>query len=340
MKDDFNGTANNGGVSDQRQILGQQLLQAVEDGHLKRIISLIEQGAYLDEKDSSGNTPLMIAIRQGEKEKDQEIVRTLIKYMNDGGYSFNDANERGENAAVIAVKNKRALFLDILVRDTNINLDDPDNNGNTPLILAAGWGLGGMVSSLIKADVFVNAQNAMGESALIEAARKGYVHIVKDLLNEGNANPDLQDRYDSTALLLAIEHGFTQTAKVLIGNHAKLDKRDSSGNHAVHWACYSGDLEILQILIRENMWLDDKNYYGFTPMILACKWRHPEIVRELLAAGADWTPVSREGHDALWFAENNYNRKAAKMIKAAIKAAAEAESNRNNNSGNNPRKAA
>jgi uncharacterized protein len=75
-------------------------------------------------------------------------------------------------------------------KGANLNLKDRD--GNTPLILAAisRWNDG--VTTLIRLKAQVNAQNRLGETAVLKAVQARDLNLVKALIEAG-ANPDLGD---------------------------------------------------------------------------------------------------------------------------------------------------
>lgn len=85
-------------------------------------------------------------------------------------------------------------------KGANLNLKDRD--GNTPLILAAitRWGEG--VSTLIRLKAQVNAQNRLGETAVLKAVQARDLTLVKALI-DGGANPDIADNSGISARIAA-----------------------------------------------------------------------------------------------------------------------------------------
>lgn len=107
----------------------------------------------------------------------------------------------GEAGIHIVVRRSDLGWLGLLYqKGANLNLKDRD--GNTPLILAAvsRWLEG--ASTLIRLKAQVNAQNRLGETALLKAVQARDVDLVKILL-EAAANPDLSDNSGTSARSVA-----------------------------------------------------------------------------------------------------------------------------------------
>lgn len=70
--------------------------------------------------------------------------------------------------------------------DSRQNLvDDRDDNGTTPLMLAAGKGLLAIVKELLNHGADVNAQDLDNWTALLCATKAGYLEIVEILVENG-----------------------------------------------------------------------------------------------------------------------------------------------------------
>ena len=110
------------------------------------------------------------------------------------------------------------------------------------------------VTALLAKGVNVNASSADGFTALIIAASKGHVEILKILLNAG-ADTSIQN-----------EHGAT----------------------ALHYAAQNGHVEILKALLDAGADVNIKcELYAGTALIIAASKGHVEIVKALLDSGAD-----------------------------------------------------
>ena len=69
-----------------------------------------------------------------------------------------------------------------LLIDAGADVNRPDTNGQTPLMLAVNEQLSGLIELLIKAGADVNMQNKEGETAVNLTASQGSVECLKLLL--------------------------------------------------------------------------------------------------------------------------------------------------------------
>ena len=83
---------------------------------------------------------------------------------------------------------------------------------------------------------------------LIEAAKEGYTEEVQELLNIG-INPNFQDKYGMTALMLALFNGHLDIGCLLLEKKADVNLQSKSGFTALIEASYRGNMDIIRILI-------------------------------------------------------------------------------------------
>jgi len=100
-------------------------------------------------------------------------------------------NDTGEAAVHIVTRRGDLGWLGLLYQK-GANLNVKDREGNTPLILAAitRWSDG--ASTLIRLKAQVNAQNRLGETALLKVVQARDLGLAKALIEAG-ANPDIAD---------------------------------------------------------------------------------------------------------------------------------------------------
>ncbi|MBU6475417.1 MAG: ankyrin repeat domain-containing protein [Alphaproteobacteria bacterium] len=123
------------------------------------------------------------------------------------------------------------------------------------------------MQDLIKRGADINAQDNLGYTPLIIAARLGRIDCARILLGHG-AEIDKADHQGHTALLWASFYGYTETATLLAGRGADPDVRGKKGT-ALTCATFFGREEIVRVLLQYGADIDKADPNGLTPVMLA-----------------------------------------------------------------------
>jgi ankyrin repeat protein len=176
---------------------GGELHQAIMSLKLSVLKNLLKKKPNINEKDSSGNTPLHLALSRripepSAKSSEQLLSRTkkeaanqleIAKLLIKNGADVNARGFAGRTPLLNAItldESISAQTVNLLLAKKS-NLDTQDNQGFTPLM---------------------------------EAARTNKINLIKILLAKG-ADKDLKNCQQKTALMLAEEGGFTKAAGML-----------------------------------------------------------------------------------------------------------------------------
>ncbi|MEJ2289136.1 MAG: serine hydrolase [Deinococcales bacterium] len=103
------------------------------------------------------------------------------------------------------------------------------------------------------------------QATLHAAALMGDVATVRELLAAG-ADPNAQDAYGSTPLIIAATFDHPAVAQVLIEAGADLDLQNSDGSTALHAAAFLGRTEIVRMLLEHGANRYLRNNAGSTPL--------------------------------------------------------------------------
>jgi ankyrin repeat protein len=124
------------------------------------------------------------------------------------------------------------------------------------------------------------------KSALLRAAERGNVAIVKVLLNHGG---NIKARSSSlhTALHYAAKMGNQALVQLLLGEGAPIEARDSLQQTPLHMAAAAGHQTVVQTLLDSGAKATVKDYYQQTPLFLAATSGHKEIVEIMIQQGVD-----------------------------------------------------
>jgi ankyrin repeat protein len=215
---------------------------------------------------------------------DKAAVRSLIQ----SGADVNGALPDGTTALHWAVRADDADTVDALIRaKSGVNAKDPD--GIAPLAIACANANPGMIRKLLAAGGDANTADPTGETVLMIAARMGNVDGVKALVDAG-AQVNAKDREAETALMVAVRANHADVVKLLIDRGAEVDAATRAGKAPARRPPNAGGGSHGAGIVRGG-W-PDRGYQeaapgGMTALLYAARDGRIEIVRMLLAAGAD-----------------------------------------------------
>lgn len=141
--------------------------------------------------------------------------------------------------------------------------------------------LGTVVKQSGTVDRLVNGR----DTALALCTQSGFVGGVEYLLSQ-RADPNLGDR--STGIT-PLYDAVAPCTMLLIGHGADVNRRDSNGWTALHWACHYSDIVLCTALLEKGADPNARNHEGETPLLRACITRHPnrKLIKILISYGGN-----------------------------------------------------
>ncbi|HBL98726.1 TPA: hypothetical protein DDZ86_03730 [Candidatus Dependentiae bacterium] len=285
------------------------LYLACQEGYEFIAKRLLESGALVDKSTNDGYTPLLWAVKAGNK----EIVELLLKYKANvnivekikggtplylacqNGYEFivkrllesgalvNKGANDGSTPLYIACQNGYEFIVKHLL-DSGALVDNGTNAGCTPLYIACQNEYEFIVKRLLDSKAQVDKSTNDGWTPLYIACRKGNLNIVKFLIEH---KADVNKKHDDTSSPLygvcrKESEDRVQIVKILLKEGA--DPDDS----VLHFACLSEYVKMATALIKGNANINLKSpECGLTPLIIACLKNNYEMVERLVALGAN-----------------------------------------------------
>ncbi|KAF9988609.1 Glycerophosphocholine phosphodiesterase [Mortierella antarctica] len=212
----------------------------------------------------------------------------------------------------------RALINDLKASGEFVDFSNPywfDTDGFTPLIYAVSRGQAAVLQILIEEGGIKDVDavtNVYGTHPSMPKVMPSTPKTVHNPLVGSEVN--LHAAYTYTPLSIACRLGHVEAARLLIKYGACLDAQDEEGESCLIIASKNGHVECVKLLIEgpqpgagANLELRER-YYGWTALHLAAIENHPEVVKVLLAAGADPNVYDYSGwnpHEHAVFAANN-----------------------------------
>ncbi|KAG0013153.1 hypothetical protein BGZ80_011258 [Entomortierella chlamydospora] len=256
-----------------------------------------EQDCSIHVSNYEGKTPLMLAVDL----ENVDMVRLILRVLgSDEMGIINKQDVLGNSAVHLCASKGNLTILNELLK-ANSDLGLPNNEGDTPLIIAAKLSersenhtkVISMLIPLMKVDGF-NRQNNIGDTAFHFITD---LALIADLATRG-ANPEIDNYAGWTPLLKWALHDNVAVVEGLLAT-GRVDAlmTDSRGYTPLHMACLRGNLEMVQMLEPHTPIDYQSAIDGSTPLQLACQSSSVSVVEFLLQNGAnpelrDWTNES------------------------------------------------
>ncbi|OAQ67715.1 ankyrin repeats (3 copies) domain-containing protein [Pochonia chlamydosporia 170] len=219
---------------------------AIGYGH-ESIAELVLKNCSIDlsKMDSSDRTPLSRAASGGCT----QLIRLMLEL--DATILNAPDDELGRPALGVACTYGREHVVEQLLSYPDIEVDLADDQGWTPLCLAAEKGHVGIMNLLLRTEkVNVNGVSEEETTPLFLAAEQGHVAAVKLLMSLPETDINIPDSYGETPLLVAARHRHTDVVSCLLEDTRILvNKKDASGDTALAMAASNGHQRIVQLLL-------------------------------------------------------------------------------------------
>lgn len=154
---------------------------------------------------------------------------------------------------------------------------------------------------------------------IIQSALNGKTEIVKDALNKG-FNANTTDASKHTPLMLAAYNGHTQIVDLLIANGADVNLTDAMHRTALMYASTGSFAptvtSLLQAGAKPNI-VDNEEKW--TAAMMASAEGQLEVLKVLVAHGADLKMVDTDGESSLDFAKSKGHTAVYDYIKTQLK---------------------
>jgi len=190
---------------------------AASAGLAEACTKLLAMGSDANQTNEFGRTPLMAAAIKGHA----KIVENLLQNSADAGM----VDENGENALYMAASTGQTEAVAALLAGAIVDVNETNNDGETPLISACWFGHQSIVKYLTEHGAKVDKQNKVGKTPLIAACWRRFPEIAKELLAHG-ADIHLVDDHGRTPLWAACRSGCPECVGVCLEAGADPEQKD------------------------------------------------------------------------------------------------------------------
>ena len=314
---------------------GTLLLMAAGGGHLQLVQKLIvEYGLDPLHQGDSGWTAIHWAVgshdtlnyvrefccgRKISYKSGGGPLCVVEKLISEYGCDVNVRDNDGLTPLHVAAGCGREEVVRELIIKYKCSVDCADSDGHTPLHWATLQGHGGIVLMLslgFGADVAVCINN--GNTALNLAALNGHAEVVDVLISEFGCSPSVKGFNGRTPLHQACNSGHLDVVEKLVSEYdCDVNARDNEGLTPLHVAAaWCGREEVVrELIIKYKCPVDCVNSDGGTPLHMAAIKGHVGVVRMLLSEfGADVAVCINNGNTALNLAALNGHAEVVSIL--------------------------
>ncbi|CUG04468.1 protein kinase, putative [Bodo saltans] len=255
------------------------LTVAASLGNVKAIEALVNFGADIDARDTTGAT----AMHAAASLDDAQIFDALMSF----GADIDACDNAGATAMHAAASLGHVHFVNAVINallTCGRKVDLKNKDGSTPLVYAALCGAEEIIQALISSGANVDAAREDGSTPLHAAAQENRVAAVKALVKHG-CKVDPKKKDGSTPLYLAAFHGHVEVIEALISSGADVAAVREDDSTTLHAAAYGNHVAAAEALLRYGCKVDS-NKKGATPLLVAAIFGHVEVIEALKSSSA------------------------------------------------------
>ncbi|EHA97443.1 Ankyrin repeat and death domain-containing protein ENSP00000345065 [Heterocephalus glaber] len=265
---------------------------AVGGKNFSAVNFLLNHKARVDIADKHGLTAIHLAAWSGSF----EIMLMLVK----AGADQRATSQDGWNALHFAAQSNSVHIVEYLIQDLHLQeLNQSDQRGRKPFLLAAGRGHVEMIEKLAFLNLHTLEKDKEGNTALHLAAMHGHSPAVQVLLTQWQ-EVDVTNENGETPFFLAVAGGHEECSKVLLAAGSDINILNKAwipcllslcllqlNVSALQTATQNGQASLVNFLLSENIKLPQRMEPKESPLHLAVSNNHIAVVNSLLSAQHD-----------------------------------------------------
>ncbi|XP_062264196.1 caskin-2-like isoform X2 [Platichthys flesus] len=272
---------------------------------------------------------LLQAVKSGDLTSTQKLLSKLKSNRNKllgstKRLNVNYQDSDGFSALHHAALTGTSVLLSALL-EAQASVDVKDSNGMRPLHYAAWQGKAESVLMLLRSGASVNGVSLDGHIPLHLAAQYGHDEV-SEMLLQHQSNPCLVNKAKKTPLDLACEFGRVKVAQLLLSSNMvvallegeRKEPTDSAFTTPLHLAARNGHKDIIRLLLQAGIDINKTTKSG-TALHEASLYGKTEVVRLLLDAGVDVNIRNTYNQTALDIVNQFTTSHASKDIKQLLR---------------------
>eukprot|EP00744_Colponema_vietnamica_P002177 GILI01003477.1.p1 GENE.GILI01003477.1~~GILI01003477.1.p1 ORF type:complete len:1161 (+),score=322.43 GILI01003477.1:121-3603(+) len=244
---------------------------AVRSGSVDVVKALLARSDVdVNAKEANDYTPLHLACQMGNADVTQELVAAKADFTirNRFGHSaFHSCIKASKNS--VAVLQKLLRSAPNGASDRNL-LETKSHSGQTLVMLAIIENNGAVFDYLLSQGVDLNAKDDKNRTPLLHAIENAHEHFALRLLRDSSVNNRVKDNTGNNAAIYAARSGQINIMRELASMHASFTDANDNGNTPLHMASKQGHTEVVRWLLGRGLDPRTKNVDGIAPVHFAC----------------------------------------------------------------------
>ncbi|WP_066222495.1 ankyrin repeat domain-containing protein [Formosa haliotis] len=286
-----------------------------KSGNIKMLNQLIEKGVDYKTLNNEGGNAMIFASAGGRRGNTNGL--DVFKFLESKGIKANVKTTKGLTPLHGLASGSKDIAVINYFLDKGVDVNQADQNGNTPFLNAASRNNLEIVTLLQKHVKDVNLTNKKGESALALAVQGNTTDVVSFLIEKG-ADVQVVDASGNnlTAYLIKSfspkkEAEFNAKLALLTAKGLDISKPQANGNTLFHLALDQNQFELLNLAKQNKVDINAENNEGITPLLKsAMSSKDDKVLKFLLDNGADKSIKTEFDETAYDLAQENELLKA------------------------------
>ena len=271
---------------------------------IEQIAFFLEKGADVNARNRKGDAPLYPAVQHNNRHAGE-----LLLAKGADVFAANTANYSPLRLALSAGGEVQDWLL------TSEVIRAADSMGNTPLHFAAEWQLNSAAAVLIEKGAPINSQNANGETASFYALQSDNAPLIKFFIKNG-CDLNLRDYLGNTLLHAAVAKEAEQSVSVIL-KAADINAKNLAGKTPLHAAAGAGRLNMAELLLNAKADINASDITGKTPLMDAVQSGNKPMTKLLLERGASPSIQEMYGRTAYHAAAETGDTELIEAVRSA-----------------------
>jgi len=264
------------------------------------IQTFLNGGSDVHIRNIQGKTPLYIAVEEGRT--------ALIPVLLTAGSEIFAADNSGVTPFDLAVKSPESIFNLMIQPETVVQRDSA---GNTMLHAAVrNRANPNQIARILDARALVDARNREGDTALHIAVRMNQKDSSEFLISRGASIFSGNSAGKSPLYIAFTSNGIREW----IINPTTINARDGLGNNMLHYAAEWKFNNVIPVIIKNGLSVEEANATGETPIFMAVKTNSTSTIKVLVDNNANINARDSQGNSILHTAVRWNAKESVEML--------------------------